>query len=197
MTAPALTGVRPSAAAICPRWAAYQGTGRADPAPADPDHEGYAERGRQLEDVVAARLKREGRRFRRQVSIPWPRKDPYAIGHADFILTTERTLVEVHSNTGAKLYHHKALQAAMYASGRKGIREAYVVAIDPSDLRERWWPIDVAAMRPRVDAIADAIRTSLEGGPLPARTCRHPNDSPGRFCPFRYPCFADWVWPEP
>lgn len=196
--APMLVGVRPSTAARCARQAAYAALGATPVTPEDPDLAGYRERGHQLEDVVATRLKREGRRFRRQVAVPWPHDDPFAIGHADFWLTTERTVVEVHSNTGAKLYQHKALQAAMYAGAIPRARAAYVCAIDPSNLRERWWPIALDdAMRERIGAIAGSLRRALLGGELPDRACRHPDDEPGRYCPFRDTCFAGWTWPAP
>lgn len=196
MSAAPLVGVRPSSAAVCPRMAAYQGLGE-PAAPRDPELDGYAMRGQQIEDVVAERLRREGRRFRRQVSVPFPRREPFALGHVDFVLPAERTLLEVHSNRGAELEPHKALQLAIYACSRKGTQAAYVVAVDPSSLREQWWPVDFEAMRPQVDAVGEAIRRALDGQGLPGRTCRHPQDSPGRWCPYRAPCFADWSWPEP
>lgn len=196
MSAVELVGVRPSSAARCPRMAAYQGLGYAA-APRDPTLDGFAERGQQIEDVVAARLRKEGRRYRRQVVVPFPARDPFAQGHIDFVLPAERTLLEVHSNLGARLEPHKALQLAIYACSRKRTAAAYVVAVDPSSLREHWYPIDFEAMRPQVDAIAEAIRRALDGHELPGRTCRYPGDEPGRWCAYREPCFAGWRWPEP
>ncbi len=194
---PDLSGPRWSSAVICPRRATYEGLG-AEREPVSPQVERWRRRGHAIGDAIRSEiiheLRVQGRRPRDEEEIPWPRKDPIGVGHADLVVPHERHVIEVTSTKDADLEYRKALQAAGYAVN-KGWSGATVISVDPQSYTERVYPVDVEALAPQVYEIEQTIVSALRTGELPDRVCATPGDGPAQLCPFASACFAGWERP--
>lgn len=193
-----LRGARWSTAVRCARAAVYQGTG----APrAEPSQKmlGYFLRGDVFGKYAARELvipyyRAQGRRPKAEAEVPWPPEDPIAICHPDIIVPHEKRVIEVYSNTGLEVLHHKCLQGAGCALAL-GYREVEVLVIDPNTSEYITRPVDLDALEPEVRQLWDAVYAGVVFGQVPERVCRTPWDSMAFGCPFVAHCFQDWEEP--
>lgn len=193
-----LSGVRASTAVRCPRAAVYQHQDAPRRAWTDRELQTFR-RGQGWHDVVLSHIVQgfndQGRRPRREETIPWPVENPIGVGHADLFVPSERTVVEVVSNAGGHLPEEKVTQAALYALNHRNADQAVVLAVDTHTGDEHVYPIDLSGLEPRVREIEQTVVDGVRTGVPPERTCRTPFDGPAQFCPFVEHCFADWEWP--
>jgi hypothetical protein len=196
---PELTGPRWSSAVMCPRKAYYEAVDapRREWTPVELQR---FRRGRVWEEAVVADVvdgfRRQGRRPRRQEEVAWPISDPIGTGHMDCYIPSERTVVEVVSNAGGQLPAYKCLQVAGYALNHPNAEQAFVLSVDTHSGDDPTYPIDLAALEPKVRAIEDAVVTGVRAGSPPDRVCRTPVDGPAQMCPFVDHCFDGWQWPS-
>lgn len=193
---PSLEGARWSTAVRCPRAAVYE----AQDAPRREwtvEEQRFFRRGaawgKLIADDVCAELRDQGRRPRREVEVPWPAADPVGVGHADIYIPHQREIVECFSTADGGVQAQKTLQAAGYCLNHPRAESASLISVDTHTGEDHVYPINVEALRPRVEEIQAAVVSGIRGGELPARTCQTPID--GARCPFRDHCFADWEWP--
>lgn len=204
------TGPRWSSAVLCTRRAVYDAQHTADPEAApkrEPTRKekGWFFRGNAYADLAADQIadqeRARGLEVIREHDVPWPAEDPIGTGHVDVWIPKPRKVVEVHTNVGADLEPHKALQAAGYAKNLDA-REAVVLAIDPTknqledDDAYRVFPINIDALAAEVERREDEVYTGVVYDQLPERTCKSPDDSLAFGCAFKKHCFADWQYDE-
>jgi hypothetical protein len=196
---PELTGPRWSSAVMCPRKAFYEAVS-APRREWTPEELQRFRRGKVWEEAVVADVvdgfRRQGRRPRRQEEVSWPASDPIGTGHMDCYIPSERTVVEVVSNAGGQLPEYKCLQVAGYALNHPNADHAFVLSVDTHTGSDPTYPIDLAALEPRVREIETAVVDGVHTGEPPCRACRTPVDGPAQMCPFVEHCFDGWGWPS-
>jgi hypothetical protein len=201
--APVLTGVRLSALAKCPRWAALGGLGvEEDPVP--PEWEEYRNRGRLFERYVYRQyIARYGpERVQWQRPIPWG--DGWE-GHADIAVLRPDAgflLVEVVSTVApASVIPDKRMQVQMYLHFDRDAEQAAVHAVNPSRLtREdaisvRLDGATVELIETRVEQVRRALKT--RGDDMPDCACASPTACRFKGCPFTSVAWEGWAPPPP
>jgi hypothetical protein len=193
-----LTGPRWSSAVMCPRKAFYEAANAPRRQWTEVELQRFR-RGQVWEEAVVADVvdgfRGQGRRPRRQETVPWPARDPIGIGHMDCYIPSERLVVEVVSNAGGQLPDYKCLQVAGYTLNHPNANEAVVMSVDTHTGSDPVYPIDLSGLEPRVREIEDTVYEGVKTGVPPERTCRTPFDGPAQMCPFVETCFQDWEWP--
>jgi hypothetical protein len=195
-----LTGARWSSAVHCPRRAVYDHQD-APKAEATDQQRRWWRRGHAIEDAIAGDivqdLRDQGRRPRRQEPVAWPAGDPIGEAHPDIYIPHEQECIEVKSRCGCTLDAAAAVQVAGATLNHPRATSAQVVSVDPYSLEEKWYPIDVAGLEPRIREIEDQVVHGCKTGELPSRVCTHPFDSPAFQCPYVGVCFDGWQRPDP
>jgi hypothetical protein len=195
MAARQLTGVRWSAAVLCPRMAAYQGLkaphGVHDQVTLRRFKRGNAW-GQIIRDELATSLRERGERPVSEAEILWPAKAPVGIGHADLYRPRTRQMVEIFSTDGTGYPARKGIQVAGYAVNHRKADNASVLVVDRVTGDEASYDVDLDALEPQVRAIETAVVDALSGGELPERVTYAPWAWPCSECVFAEHCWADW-----
>lgn len=193
-----MEGVRLSQLAKCPRMAAYGALNTLEDDMAWDPQEAYF-RGKVYEAVAALRAAEEwgsehdgAPNIERQVVIPWELGE----GHADVYVRSIRKLIEVKSSTSESDIPlvDGIFQAGLYFARHPEAESCDVWFFDPR--KGSFRPLVIPVERPDEALIQqkiDAVRTALDGGPLPGRVCSEPKRGPEHLCSFVGTCFADWV----
>jgi len=200
-----LTGARWSAAARCPRQAAYGLLGAfAEALP--PRVEGLYERGHDVEDAWFRRLPKPVE-VQRQYPVKWGKGWE---AHVDGYFPTDGEFVEVKSTVdidklpGSYVEANgvKTTSAVLQVAGAAHFDaqgcKARIVAVSPVDYSEHEYPITMNAdLRGLADETAAQVLRAAETGEMPDRCCRRPQEALGRFCPYANTCFDGWDEPSP
>jgi hypothetical protein len=203
--ASALTGARWSAAARCPRQAAYDILGAFREA-LPSRTQGLYDRGHDVED---AWFRRNGQEAVRQYPVEWGKGWE---AHVDGVWVDDpkrphvevKSTVNIDSLPGSPVTWDgvKTTSAVLQIVGGTHFDPqggtAEIVAVSPVDYSEHVYPIrmteDLVGL---ADETAARVVRSAETGELPERCCSRPMEGYSRFCAYVNTCFDGWTEPDP
>lgn len=146
-----------------------------------------------------------GKTLIEEAEIPWGPPEYGWTGHADALILEDKLVIEAYHAKGGTFRRNKALQAVAYASQLGPDYRAMLAVLDSTDIDEEEGfrvtliPLDVDELKVEALLIMSLVVIAYAKGEWnPAdRIADTPADSECRHCPFREPCWADWVPPEP
>lgn len=191
-----------SAAAKCPRMAAYGLLG-AEPEEPTERTKRIWRRGRQIGAAVADDFaaKYGEDQVTREKAVEWPDHTlPLGELHTDVYVKPDRMAVEVKSTTSPASILDDAITQLGGEIFYDSEADVGCLAIaDPSGWKETTYlPVILTdELTERVESIAQQVVDAARTGELPQRVCGKPTDGHGKFCPFIDICFADWQPIEP
>lgn len=188
-----------SAACRCPRQAAMGLLGH-EPEPVDDQTRLLWERGKLDEQWVIDKILEPEFGFDniiRQKAVEWPATGlPIGELHSDAFVVSEGMPVEIKSHANGEPSDHDFVQLEgqlAFDPDAKGVGTLIVV---DRNLQRQMIPVKLTDDgRARVEGIAGEVIEAGRTGVLPARTCEHPSEGRGKFCPFISDCFAGWEAP--
>lgn len=127
---------------------------------------------------------------------------PLGNGHSDFLIKSERLLVEVKSTQAGTLstpvFENGVEQLRIAIHFHPDADQGALVMLNPSTLR----PADVFKVvntpedDARIEQMFEVIANHIHLEQLPERVCTKPGQARGMMCPFASACFDGWE-PEP
>lgn len=127
---------------------------------------------------------------------------PLGVGHSDFLIKSERLLVEVKSTQAGTLstpvFDNGVEQLRIAIHFHPDADQGALVMLNPSTLRpaERFKVVNTPEDDDRIDGMFASIAAHIEAERLPDRVCSKPGQARGMMCPFAAECFEGWE-PDP